>query len=226
MVMDQNRHHCEQLSSQRGERVYDWWGTHESLYRQFSPAADRYPAIAQLDLDNGESVLELGCGPGVNFEQLRAAIGPSGQILGIDYSDSMVQQAARQVRNHKWSNVHVVRADATQSCIEAGTFDTAIALLALNTMPSAREAIEATYEALRPGGRFVVLESRELDRWPARLLNPLLRRIWAYMFAYQPTQDVFAELHAVFDTVTYTERSDTAFGKIVLARKTADGSEQ
>lgn len=143
----------------------------------------------------------MGCGPGVNFEPLRNAVGSTGTVVGLDFSAEMVQQAARRVRDNNWSNVHAVRGDATQAGFTADSFDAVIAPLALSTMPNVQRALENIQNALRPNGRLAVIELDVFQEGPLQLLNPLYRRFMEHVFGQQLDIDVLTELQAVFETV-------------------------
>ena len=188
----------------RAERIYDWWGRHPKLYRTTSvqsPAVRRERAFSRLDLSAGEKVLEMGCGPGVNFEPLRNAVGPTGTVVGLDFSAEMVQQATRLIRDYNWSNVHAVRGDATQAGLASDTFDAVIAPLALSTMPNVQRALENIQDALRPNGRLVVVELDVFQEGLLQLLNPLYRRFMKYVFGRQLDTDVLTKLQGAFETV-------------------------
>ena len=143
----------------------------------------------------------MGCGPGVNFGPLRSAVGPTGTVVGLDFSAEMVQQAIRRVRDHDWSNVHAVRGGATQTGLASDSFDAVIAPLALSTMPNVQRALKNIRDALRPNGRLVVIELDVFQEGPFQLLNPLYRRFMEYVFGRQLDTDVLTELQAVFETV-------------------------
>ena len=193
-----------QSALQRGQQIYDWWSRHPKLYRATSvrsTAARRERAFSRLDLSDGETVLEIGCGPGVNFEHLRDAVGPTGTVVGLDFSSEMVQQAAQRVHEHGWSNVHVIRADGIQAGLVPDTFDAVIAPLALSAMPDVHGALESIHKALQPAGRLVVLELDLFQEGPLRVLNPLQVRVMKYVFNRQFDQDVLSELQAAFERV-------------------------
>lgn len=104
-----------------GRRLYDWWsrnlwalGGMYGLVFLGRERTFRRRSIAALDLDSGDSVLELGCGPGNSFAPLRDAVGPDGLVVGVDYSHGMVQRASDRIADADWENVHAVRADATE----------------------------------------------------------------------------------------------------------------
>src|SRR5262249_51183506 len=72
----------------------------------------RQEAARQLRLEPGLTVLDVACGTGLNFSLLVSCVGPTGTIVGTDYSSGMLARATRKVAQHGWSNVRLVRADA------------------------------------------------------------------------------------------------------------------
>ena len=72
----------------------------------------RKVTIRQLRLEPGQTVLDLACGTGRNFKYIVKAIGPSGMLIGTDYSEGMLAQARRKIEKSQWSNVQLLHADA------------------------------------------------------------------------------------------------------------------
>jgi demethylmenaquinone methyltransferase/2-methoxy-6-polyprenyl-1,4-benzoquinol methylase len=206
---------------ERGRQLYDRWATNQSLYGLIAQANahGREQACDQLELSGGERVLEIGCGPGVNFGMLADGVGPEGAVVGVDYSTEMVQRATARKDEHGWENVEVTRGDVTQAAFEAGTFDAAFASLVLSTIPTPRGAIENVYGALKPGGRLVVFDAAaRYHDGPMQLLNPLRTRFVSYVFNHQQ-QDILTELRAVFDRVTVVETSRAKSEYVAVAVK-------
>lgn len=73
----------------------------------------RLAGIAGLRLRPGQAVVDAGCGTGLNFPWLEAAVGPGGRIIGIDASAAMLDQARKRLRRGGWSNIDLVHADLT-----------------------------------------------------------------------------------------------------------------
>ena len=216
--MPQDRQNPQPIMEQ-GQRIYDWWSRHPKLYRLASvrsTAARRDRAFSRLDLADGETVLEVGCGSGVNFEQLRDSVGPTGTVVGLDFSPEMVQRATQRIRRQGWSNVHVIHGDAIRAGLASEMFDAAIAPLALSAMPDVQGALESIHETLQPEGRLVVLELDLFQEGLLQLLNPLQVRIMKYRFNRQFDQDVLSELRAAFETVD-VERFDYGSSWVALA---------
>lgn len=205
----------------RGQALYDSWSERDGLYDRVMGLAEplRDRAFEALAAEPGESILDLGCGHGLNFERLRTVVGSEGRVVGLDYSEGMTRRAAARVRDHEWENVHVVRGDATVPDLAGADFDAALSTFALHTMTDARAAAEHVHAALRPGGRFVVLDSRPLQTWPARLFNPLFERVLARLVNHQRQQDTLDVLRDVFETVDVVETYDAGSGYIAVAVK-------
>jgi demethylmenaquinone methyltransferase/2-methoxy-6-polyprenyl-1,4-benzoquinol methylase len=208
-------------SDRRGRRVYDRWSEHGLLYGSLMRLAAplRAKAFDALAAAPGERVLDLACGPGTNFERLRAAVGPDGSVVGLDYSEGMVRRARERADDGGWTNVHVVRADATAPFGFDESFDAALTTMALHTMHDVDAVVENVHDALRPGGRFVVLDGRELQAWPATLLNPLFERAMTLTVNHRPDQDPLGALRATFETVEVRETFDLGSGYLAVARK-------
>ena len=87
-----------------------------NLYRLigFREPAYRRMAVKALSLHPGDTVVEIGCGTGLNFQLLRQAVGSSGKIIGVDLTDAMLAQARKRVEDEGWSNVELVQSDAAQ----------------------------------------------------------------------------------------------------------------
>ena len=156
-----------------GARAYDVLSMERPVYR-----AGRDVAIELLDLQPGDRVLDLGCGTGLNFPLLDAAIGPTGTIVGVDLSASMLAVAYARVRRHGWRHVCLVQADAATAelagMFRSGGFDAVLATYALSVIEDGQRAWRGALSAVRPGGRAAVVDlALPRGRW--RALAPLAR---------------------------------------------------
>lgn len=183
-------------------------------------AAQRETAIDSLDLEAGDRVLEVGCGPGTNFERIVREIGEAGALLAVDYSPEMVDRARDRVAEGSWDNVDVREADATTVDF-GGEFDATLAILSMSVMPDKRQAVENVYDALRDGGTFVVFDVRPVPAGPGRILNPLLRRFFQWYANWNPEGNVEAAVADVFDESEVVETYFGGVGYTVLAHKRA-----
>jgi len=133
----------------------------------------RRQAIDALDLGPGDTVVELGCGTGLNFELLQERIGPSGRLIGVDLTDAMLQQAHQRVADKGWRNVELVEGDALEFDYPAG-LNGVISTFALSLIPQCDLVIERAAGALAPGGRLALLDLQLPDNWPGWLVDGAL----------------------------------------------------
>lgn len=181
---------------ERSESVWNRWSDWYGLSEQdFEPL--REALIAQLNLEPGDEVLDIGCGPGVNFGPIREAIGGEGRLVAVDYSPEMVAKAEARVADHGWENVTVERANATTADL-GGPYDAAVATLSLSVMPDVARAVENVHGALDPGGSLAVLDLQPVQSGPARVCNPLLWRFLRWYANWNPDGDVRAAVESTF----------------------------
>jgi ubiquinone/menaquinone biosynthesis C-methylase UbiE len=201
----------------RGQRVYDWWSRHGRLLRGLydvvflgKQARLRTEAVDALALSPGDSVLDVGCGDGINFPRLRADVGSSGQVVGVDYSAGMVSQARERARGADWENVHVLHGDAQHLGIRPDAFDAVLSTMAVSAMPRPEQVAREVARTLRPGGRIALLDARPFPRLPWSLANPLVELLSAWATDWNPEGDVVGALEAVFEEVVLSEYVDGA----------------
>ncbi len=125
-----------------GARGYDLLSM-EPIYRP-----GRQAGIELLRLQPGDRVLDIGCGTGLNFALLDAAVGPTGTVIGIDLSAQMLAVAHARIRAHGWTNVCLVQANAA-TCDLAGLLGSGLVHASVPTIaPTRPTATEIAWQAL------------------------------------------------------------------------------
>ncbi len=137
----------------------------------FREYAYRKRAVKALHLHQGDTVVEIGCGTGLNFAFLQKAVGAEGKIIGVDLTDAMLAEAQKRVEQHGWSNVELINCDAASFDFPKRV-DGILSTFALSLMPDIEKIISKGAEALTPGKRWVVLDLKEPSNW-LRKLRPL-----------------------------------------------------
>ncbi len=202
----------------RTRRVYDWWSRHDRAYAAFVSAfllgrtrEFRERTVAALELEAGDRVLDVGCGPGTNAPILADAVGPRGAIVGVDASRGMVASAGERGAALP-PETAVLRADASRLPVRPARFDAAIATLSLSAMSDVRRVLEGVHSALRPGGRLSVLDTRGFPTAPWRWLNPPIGAVAAVLTNWYPDVDVPGAVERTFaDATIETFQSGSVF---------------
>ena len=178
----------------------------------------RETSIEHLALEPGDRVLDVGCGPGVNFELIRNEIGETGRLVAVDYSPEMVAKARERIERHGWENVEVRRGDATRADFDE-PFDAALATLSMSCMPDVLTAVENVHRHLVSGAPFGVVDLGPAPSGPIRVLNPLVWRFFRWYANWNPDGDVVGSLEAVFETCEVTDRNLAGFSYTAFCRK-------
>lgn len=136
----------------------------------FREVSYRKRAVSALGLHNGDTVVEVGCGTGLNFPYLVRSIGETGKLIGIDLTDRMLEKARDRVRRSGWQNVELVEADAMAYVFPAG-IQGVLSTFALTLVPEYEQVIAHSAHALARGGRLVIADFKRPDNWPSWLVR-------------------------------------------------------
>lgn len=131
----------------------------------FREAHYRKMAIERLNLKAGDTVVEIGCGTGLNFKYLLQDIGSSGRLIGVDLTDAMLKKADERIKKNGWKNVQLVHTDAAKY-VFPNSINGILSTFALTLAPEYEAIIEKVSLALVEGGRFVLLDFKLPEGWP------------------------------------------------------------
>jgi ubiquinone/menaquinone biosynthesis C-methylase UbiE len=205
---------------ERSRKRWDFWSSHWGFVER-DTVDIRRAAIEQVNLGRGDTVLDVGCGPGVNLSMLREAVGPEGAVVAVDLSGGMLRRARERVEEHGWTNVSLVQCDATLPVVSDECIDAAVATTAGSATPDVRATVESVHDALRPGARFGLYEIRPVQSGPARALNPLIRAFYRRFGNWNGEEDVLAVLQSTFDRTDIVRTFALGTNYVAVARKAA-----
>ena len=206
----------------RSQRRWDFWSSHWGLI-EADTVAIRQETIDLLELEAGATVLDLGCGPGVNFEMLREAVGSEGHVIAVDLSRAMLERAQARIDEHGWENVSLIQADATKPVVANKQLDGVVATTAVSATPDVAATVQRAYDSVRPGGRFAVYEIRLVPEGLPKVLNPLIRRFYRLFGNWNSEEDVWLELQNQFGVAEFVRAFALGTNYIAVAEKTTDG---
>lgn len=144
----------------------------------------RQHAIDGLHLEPGDTVVELGCGTGLNFSLVQQHIGPTGKLIGVDLTDAMLEQAQHRVEQQGWQNVELIQQDLAQYSFP-NQVDAIYSTFALSLVPEAPAVIERGAQALVDDGRWSLLDFEIPAKWPDWLVGAMLLLVKPFT----PTED-------------------------------------
>jgi ubiquinone/menaquinone biosynthesis C-methylase UbiE len=141
-----------------------------------------------LEVQEGQHILDVGSGTGDLTRPLAALVGPGGRVVGIDYSQTMVEEARRRAVE-EGSPVEFVHGDVHALPFEDAEFDVVQVRLVFQHLHDPRPALAELVRVLKPGGRLAIVEQdwetlvidatdRALTRKVVNLFNDVLPNGW------------------------------------------------
>ncbi|MGI0006997.1 MAG: arsenite methyltransferase [Nitrosotalea sp.] len=123
--------------------------------------------IKFADLKEGETVLDLGSGAGIDAFLSANKVSKSGKVIGIDMTDEMLEKARKNASDGNYTNVEFRKGDIEKNIpVDANTIDAVISNCVINLTTDKTSAFKEVYRILKKGGRMVISDlvtDREVD---------------------------------------------------------------
>jgi len=109
-------------------------------------------------IHEGEAVLDIGCGTGVDTLIAAILVGPKGRAVGIDMIPEMLDQAKNNLRETRLKNVTFQPASAENLPFPDESFDVVISNGVFNLIPDKVKALAEAFRVLRSNGRLMIAD--------------------------------------------------------------------
>jgi len=175
------------------------------LYHIFTRIPDRYDLInhvVTLGMDSGwrkqaalaclkdnpSRLLDICCGTGDLAITMARLAQYKPEITGADYSQPMLEIAAAKASSAGVSNIRFINADVARLPFADGHFDCVTISFAFRNLtynnPMTADYLREILRVLKPGGRFVIVESSQPKSGLIRFLDHLYLRLWVFPAGY------------------------------------------
>ena len=109
-------------------------------------------------INPGETVLDIGCGAGVDTLVAARLVGPTGRVVGIDATAEMIARAQANLALTGLANVSFAVASAKALPFPDGEFEVALSNGVFNLLIDKEQALSEAYRVLKPGSRLILAD--------------------------------------------------------------------
>jgi arsenite methyltransferase len=198
---------------------------------------------ALIDLDEGETVLDLGSGGGIDVLLSAKRVGPTGFAYGLDMTDDMLQLALSNKEKAGATNVAFLKGRIEDIPLPAQSVDVVISNCVINLAADKSLVLTDAYRVLRPGGRFAVADvvaegplpdafRRDMEAWVGCLAGALDVGVYRTLLEEAGFEDISIEItrrytaaETGFDLSQFSHEWKEADGRLASAFVRAKKSE-
>lgn len=112
--------------------------------------------VALASLKEGETVLDLGSGGGIDVFLAARKVGVEGKVIGVDMTEEMIQKAKTTASKHGYENVEFRLGEIENLPVEDNSVDVIISNCVINLSTDKKKVFREAHRVLRPGGRIMI----------------------------------------------------------------------
>ncbi len=129
--------------------------------------------VALAEIREGDTVLDLGSGAGIDLLLAAKLAGPAGKVIGVDMTPAMIERARQNAAAAGLENVEVRRGIIEELPVDADSVDLVISNCVINLSPEKRRVFAGIHWVLKPGGRFSISDivAEKMPDWVQEMGN-------------------------------------------------------
>lgn len=112
--------------------------------------------VALASLREGETVLDLGSGGGIDVFLAAEKVGAKGKVIGVDMTEEMIKKARATASKCSYENVEFRLGEIENLPVEDNSVDVIISNCVINLSPNKEKVFREAHRVLRPGGRIMI----------------------------------------------------------------------
>ncbi|MEH7491019.1 demethylmenaquinone methyltransferase [Neobacillus niacini] len=180
----------------------------------------RKDTMKRMDVKPGSKTLDVCCGTGDWTIALAEAVGPSGEVNGLDFSQNMLNVGIEKVKNLGLKQVKLIHGNAMELPFPDNSFDYVTIGFGLRNVPDYLQVLKEMHRVVKPGGIAVCLETsqptlmgyKQLFYFYFKFIMPLFGKLFAksyqeYSWLQESARDFpgMKELARMFETAGFKD---------------------
>jgi SAM-dependent methyltransferase len=129
--------------------------------------------VALASLKEGETVLDLGSGGGVDCFLAANKVGKQGRVIGVDMTLEMIDKARENAKKGNYENVEFRLGEIENLPVSDNTADVFISNCVINLVPDKAKVFKEVFRVLKPGGRMMISDIVLLKELPEEIKNSI-----------------------------------------------------